>query len=72
MISSIFKRVIGSPSPFLAQTQFIGNAFIVSFLGKDSDIYWLPVRLFTGGLVTEEHASGKLPSTGASMFLRVG
>lgn len=31
------------------------DAVIVSFLEEDSDIHWLPLRLFTGGWMTVKH-----------------
>lgn len=43
-------------------------AVIVSFLEEGSDIHWLPVRLFTGGLVTVKHVFAIAPRTWDSLF----
>ncbi len=57
MISSCFQSTDRPTSPSEAQLKFIGTCrCIVSSLERAGDIHWLPLRLFTGDLVTVKHA----------------
>lgn len=68
----VSKAPIGPPAPQKLSWSLLGLAAIVSSLERAGDIHRLPLRLFTGDLVTVKHAFAIPPWARADMFLRDG
>lgn len=68
----VSKVPIGPPAPQKLSWSLLGLAAIVSSLERAGDIHWLPLRLFTGDLVTVKHAFAIPPWARSDMFLRDG
>lgn len=70
--SLVSKAPIGPPAPQKLSWSLLGLAAIVSSLERAGDIHWLPLRLFTGDLVTVKHAFAIPLWARSDMFLRDG